>query len=102
MTISADRVSDTEIKVGDTIYTFDAKATADSFQQCLGNDYFRDRRTSSAAAHYSDRLVVHLRRPSHRYGTLTPYSRPFFCHVQQPGVASSDRPAAQENTLVGL
>jgi len=38
MTISADRVSDTEIKVGDTIYTFDAKATADSFQQCLGND----------------------------------------------------------------
>ena len=38
MTISADRISDTEIKVGDTIYTFDAKAHADAFQQCLGTD----------------------------------------------------------------
>ena len=36
MTIAADRISDTEIKVGDTIYTFDAKARADAFQQCLG------------------------------------------------------------------
>jgi hypothetical protein len=38
MTISADRISDTEIKVGDTIYMFDAKAHADAFQQCLGAD----------------------------------------------------------------
>ncbi|SAK46665.1 hypothetical protein AWB82_00921 [Caballeronia glebae] len=38
MTIAADRISDTEIKVGDTIYSFDAKATADGFQQCLRND----------------------------------------------------------------
>ncbi|WP_244817035.1 hypothetical protein [Caballeronia sp. Lep1P3] len=36
MTISADRISDTEVKVEDTIYTFDDKARADAFQQCLG------------------------------------------------------------------
>ena len=38
MTIEADRISDTEVKVGDTIYTFDAQGSADAFQQCLGND----------------------------------------------------------------
>lgn len=38
MTITADRISETEIKVEDTIYTFDAKARADAFQQCLGTD----------------------------------------------------------------
>jgi hypothetical protein len=38
MTIAADRISDTEIKVDDTIYTFDAKAIADDFQQCLITD----------------------------------------------------------------
>ncbi|BAN27038.1 hypothetical protein [Caballeronia insecticola] len=38
MTITADRISDTEVKVGETIYTFDAKPNADAFQQCLGND----------------------------------------------------------------
>ncbi|SAK64772.1 hypothetical protein AWB79_03152 [Caballeronia hypogeia] len=37
MAIAADRISETEIKIGDTIYTFDAKASADSFQRCLGN-----------------------------------------------------------------
>ncbi|SAK47588.1 hypothetical protein [Caballeronia ptereochthonis] len=38
MTTTADRISDTEIKVDDTIYIFDAKATADAFQQCLTTD----------------------------------------------------------------
>ncbi|SAK90163.1 hypothetical protein AWB77_04955 [Caballeronia fortuita] len=38
MAIAADRISDTEIKVGNTTYVFEAKATADGFQQCLGND----------------------------------------------------------------
>jgi hypothetical protein len=38
MVIEADRISDTEIKVADTIYIFDAKDTADNFQQCLTND----------------------------------------------------------------
>ncbi|MDR5739722.1 MULTISPECIES: hypothetical protein [unclassified Caballeronia] len=38
MTISADRISDTEVKVENTIYTFDGKDRADAFQQCLGSD----------------------------------------------------------------
>ena len=38
MAITADRISDTEVKVEETIYTFDAKVTADHFQQCLIND----------------------------------------------------------------
>lgn len=38
MTISADRISDTEVKVDEAIYTFESKATADAFQQCLGPD----------------------------------------------------------------
>jgi hypothetical protein len=38
MTISADRISDTEVKVESTIYTFDSKDKADAFQQCLGGD----------------------------------------------------------------
>ena len=38
MAIAVDRISDTEIKVEDIIYIFDAKATADHFQQCLIND----------------------------------------------------------------
>jgi hypothetical protein len=38
MTITADRISDTEVKVGETVYTFDAKAQADAFTQCLAND----------------------------------------------------------------
>ncbi|SAK62136.1 hypothetical protein AWB76_03187 [Caballeronia temeraria] len=38
MAIEADRISDTEIKVGDTIYTFDAKGIADGFLQCLISD----------------------------------------------------------------
>jgi hypothetical protein len=38
MTISAERLSDTEIKVEETIYTFDGKDRADAFQQCLGSD----------------------------------------------------------------
>jgi len=37
MAIAADRLSDTEVKVEDTIYTFDAKDKADAFQQCLGS-----------------------------------------------------------------
>jgi hypothetical protein len=38
MTVTADRLSDTDVKVGDTIYSFDAKAKADAFQECLAND----------------------------------------------------------------
>ena len=38
MTITAVRLSDTELKVGDTIYTFDAQPHADAFQQGLGRD----------------------------------------------------------------
>ncbi|SAL14154.1 hypothetical protein [Caballeronia telluris] len=38
MTINADRISDTEIKVDQTIYTFESKDVADAFQQCLGPD----------------------------------------------------------------
>jgi hypothetical protein len=38
MAITADRISDTEVKVDSNIYTFDAKASADAFQQCLSND----------------------------------------------------------------
>ncbi|MDR5838891.1 hypothetical protein [Caballeronia sp. LZ034LL] len=38
MTITAERLSDTEVKVEDTIYSFDAKIKADAFQQCLVND----------------------------------------------------------------
>jgi hypothetical protein len=38
MTIAADRLYDTEIKIADTIYTFDAKAIADDFLQCLITD----------------------------------------------------------------
>ncbi len=40
MTIAAGRLSDTEIKVEvrHHIYTFDVKASADAFQQCLAND----------------------------------------------------------------
>lgn len=40
MTISADRISDTEVKVDETetIYTFESKDAADAFQQCLGPD----------------------------------------------------------------
>ncbi|MDR5856709.1 hypothetical protein P9239_05895 [Caballeronia sp. LZ062] len=38
MAISAERLSDNEIKVDETVYTFDAKDTADAFQQCLGSD----------------------------------------------------------------
>jgi hypothetical protein len=38
MTITADRLTDTEVKVDGTIYTFGTKASADAFQQCLGND----------------------------------------------------------------
>ncbi|VXB20279.1 conserved hypothetical protein [Burkholderia sp. 8Y] len=38
MAISAERLSDTEIKVDETVYTFDGKDAADAFQQCLGSD----------------------------------------------------------------
>lgn len=38
MTISADRISDTEVKVDEAIYTFESKAIADAFQRCLGPD----------------------------------------------------------------
>ncbi|MDR5783707.1 hypothetical protein QCE63_30285 [Caballeronia sp. LZ065] len=38
MTITAERLSDTEVKIEDTIYSFDAKIRADAFQQCLLND----------------------------------------------------------------
>jgi hypothetical protein len=38
MTIAADRITDLEVRVSDTIYVFDNKADADAFQQCLGND----------------------------------------------------------------
>ncbi|MDR5768908.1 MULTISPECIES: hypothetical protein [unclassified Caballeronia] len=38
MAIAADRISDTEVKVGEIIYSFDTKVTADGFQQCLGSD----------------------------------------------------------------
>ncbi|KMZ12584.1 hypothetical protein BHUM_03741 [Candidatus Burkholderia humilis] len=38
MTITADRMSDTEVKVGETIYIFEAKAQADAFTLCLAND----------------------------------------------------------------
>jgi hypothetical protein len=38
MAITAERLSDTDVKVDDTIYSFDGKAHADAFQQCLVND----------------------------------------------------------------
>jgi hypothetical protein len=38
MTITADRISDTEVKVDQAIYTFESKGVADAFQQCLGPD----------------------------------------------------------------
>ncbi|KDR37661.1 hypothetical protein [Caballeronia glathei] len=37
-TISAARISDSEVKVDGTIYAFESKGTADAFQQCLGPD----------------------------------------------------------------
>jgi hypothetical protein len=38
MTISAERISETEVKVGESIHTFECKAHADAFTQCLVND----------------------------------------------------------------
>lgn len=38
MAIEADRLSDTDVKVDNTIYTFDAKDHADAFMQCLATD----------------------------------------------------------------
>jgi hypothetical protein len=38
MTITAERLSDTEVKVDESIYTFESKDIADAFQQCLGPD----------------------------------------------------------------
>jgi hypothetical protein len=38
MTISAYRLSDTEVQVDRTVYTFSESAVADAFQRCIGQD----------------------------------------------------------------
>lgn len=48
MTIAADRLSDTEVKIENTIYTFDSKDRADAFQQCLGSDSIETCKTDHA------------------------------------------------------
>ena len=48
MTIAADRLSDTEVKIENTIYTFDSKERADAFQQCLGGDSVETCKTDHA------------------------------------------------------
>lgn len=38
MTITASRLSDTEVQVEHTVYTFSESAVADAFQRCIGQD----------------------------------------------------------------
>jgi len=38
MTIAAYRLSDTEVQVEHTVYTFSDSAVADAFQRCIGQD----------------------------------------------------------------
>jgi hypothetical protein len=38
MTITASRLSDTEVLVEQTVYTFSDSAVADAFQRCVGQD----------------------------------------------------------------
>jgi hypothetical protein len=38
MTITAYRLSDTEVQVEHTVYTFSDHAVADAFQRCIGQD----------------------------------------------------------------
>jgi hypothetical protein len=38
MTVTAQRISDTEVKVDQAIYAFESKDKADAFQHCLGTD----------------------------------------------------------------
>ncbi|GAB5095095.1 hypothetical protein P9250_13215 [Caballeronia sp. LP006] len=48
MSIEADRISDLEVKVEDTLYMFDTKDRADAFLQCLGNDSLQTCTTNHA------------------------------------------------------
>lgn len=38
MTITANRLSDTEVQVEQTVYTFSDRTVADAFQRCIGED----------------------------------------------------------------
>lgn len=38
MTITANRLSDTEVQVEHTVYTFSDSVVADAFQRCIGQD----------------------------------------------------------------
>ena len=48
MTITASRLSDTEVLVGHTVYTFSDSVVADAFQRCIGQDSIDSCSTSHA------------------------------------------------------
>ncbi|WP_158934645.1 hypothetical protein [Burkholderia sp. S171] len=48
MTITASRLSDTEVLVDHTVYTFSDSAVADAFQRCIGQDSVDSCSTSHA------------------------------------------------------
>jgi hypothetical protein len=48
MTITAYRLSDTEVQVDRTVYTFSDSVVADAFQRCIGRDSIGSCSTSHA------------------------------------------------------
>jgi hypothetical protein len=38
MTVTANRLSDTEVQIEQTVYTFSDSTVADAFQRCVGDD----------------------------------------------------------------
>jgi hypothetical protein len=50
MTVTASRLSDTEVQVEQTVYTFSDSTVADAFQRCVGDDSVEECSTSHAPA----------------------------------------------------
>jgi hypothetical protein len=57
MTITASRLSDTEVLVDHTVYTFSDSVVADAFQRCIGQDSVDSCSTSHVAG-----VVAHSER----------------------------------------
>jgi hypothetical protein len=50
MTVTANRLSDTEVQVERTVYTFSDSTVADAFQRCVGDDSIEECSTSHTPA----------------------------------------------------
>jgi hypothetical protein len=50
VTVTANRLSDTEVQVEHTVYTFSDSTVADAFQRCVGDDSIDKCSTSHAPA----------------------------------------------------